>query len=85
MPTGASEDSLHSPRPGAPLPRRCLVTLGWGGGKGATSRHSKAQGTAARELGIKLVSAQTYSVAVSKFPSLPVSGATVTPVSLGPW
>lgn len=37
------------------------------------------------ELGVKLVSAQIYSVAMSKFPSLPVPGTRITPVSLGPW
>lgn len=38
-----------------------------------------------RELGMKPVSAQIYSVARSKFPSLSVSGTTITVVSLGAW
>lgn len=38
-----------------------------------------------RKLGMKLIYAQIYSVAMSKFPSLPASGTTITPVSLGPW
>lgn len=72
---------------------RSLVTLGGGGEKGPPSRprpsrHGKAQGTEAwvsRDLSMKLVSAQIYSVAGSKLPSLPVPGTTVTIVSLGPW
>lgn len=67
---------------------------GWGWGEGATSqaslpsRHGKVQGTEAwvsRDLGMKLVSVPNYSVARSKFPSLPVPGTAITIVSLGPW
>lgn len=64
VPTGASKGSLHSPGPGAPLTDRCPVTLGGWGHKRShlpelcPSRHSKVQGTEARELAMKPASVQ---------------------------
>lgn len=48
-------------------------------------RPSRRGALVSSHLSMKLSAVQIYSVAGSKFPSLPAPGTTITVVSLGPW